>query len=77
MLFSKEYVAYLARELTKKLVSGEFIESKEIPEVTARVQTALHDELATASTTRYARFWIPTRKTCGAPAPTTRRCSRR
>jgi hypothetical protein len=46
MLFSKEYVAYLARELTKKLVSGEFIESKEIPEVTARVQTALHDELA-------------------------------
>jgi hypothetical protein len=26
MLFSKEYVGYLAKQLTKKLVSGEFIE---------------------------------------------------
>jgi len=27
MLFSKEYVGYLARELTKKLISGDFIET--------------------------------------------------
>jgi hypothetical protein len=45
MLFSKEYVAYLAREVTKKLTSGEFIETKEIPELTARVQSAIQDEL--------------------------------
>ena len=45
MLFSKEYVSYLAREVTKKLASGEFIETKEIPELTARVQNAIQDEL--------------------------------
>ena len=27
MLFSKEYVGYLAREVTKKLIEGEFIET--------------------------------------------------
>ena len=31
MLFSKEYVGYLARELTKKLITGEFIETKMRP----------------------------------------------
>jgi hypothetical protein len=29
MLLSKEYVGYLARELTKKLLAGEFIETKD------------------------------------------------
>ena len=45
MLFSKEYVAYLAREVTNKLVAGEFIETKQLPEIAARVHTALFDEL--------------------------------
>jgi hypothetical protein len=45
MLFSKEYVAYLARELTKKLIAGEFIESSQVPELTIRVHSALYDEL--------------------------------
>src|SRR5436305_1235874 len=34
MLLSKEYVSYLARELTKKLLAGEFIETKDLPGVT-------------------------------------------
>jgi hypothetical protein len=46
MLFSKEYVGYLARELTKKLLSGEFIETKSVPAVTERVNATLVDELA-------------------------------
>ena len=46
MLLSKEYVGYLARELTKKLLSGEFIESEQVPAVTEKVHSALLDELS-------------------------------
>jgi hypothetical protein len=46
MLFSKEYVGYLAREVTKKLVAGKFIETTALPGVTERVNTALVDELS-------------------------------
>jgi len=46
MLFSKEYVGYLAREITKKLLAGEFIETKEQPAVTERVHTSLLEELS-------------------------------
>jgi len=45
MLLSKEYVGYLARELTKKLVSGEFVETSALPAVTEKVHAALLDEL--------------------------------
>lgn len=45
MLFSKEYVGYLARELTKKLIAGELIETKNVPVVSERVHTALLDEM--------------------------------
>src|SRR5437588_2967866 len=45
MLFSKEYVGYLAREVTKKLIAGKFIETDAVPAVTARVNAALVDEL--------------------------------
>ncbi len=45
MHFSKEYVGYLAREISKKLVKGEFIETKNLPTVTERVHSALLDEL--------------------------------
>jgi hypothetical protein len=46
MLLSKEYVGYLAREVSKKLLSGEFIESDEVPAVTEKVHSALLDELS-------------------------------
>jgi hypothetical protein len=46
MLLSKEYVGYLAREVTKKLIAGKFIETEAVPVVTARVNAALVDELS-------------------------------
>ena len=46
MLFSKEYVGYLAREVTKKLIAGKFIETSAVPAVTVRVNAALVDELS-------------------------------
>ena len=45
MLLSKEYVSYLAREVTKKLVAGEFIETKVLAKVTERVHSALLEEM--------------------------------
>ena len=45
MLLSKEYVSYLAREVAKKLVAGEFVETKELPKVTERVHAALLEEM--------------------------------
>ena len=45
MLFSKDYVGYLAREVTKKLIEGEFIETPNVQEVRERVNAALLDEL--------------------------------
>jgi len=46
MLFSKEYVGYLAREVTGKLIEGEFIETPDKSAVTQAVHAALLDELA-------------------------------
>jgi hypothetical protein len=46
MLFSKEYVGYLAREVTKKLLAGELIETKDTAAVNQRVHTALLEELS-------------------------------
>ncbi|HKD84074.1 MAG TPA: DUF507 family protein [Terriglobales bacterium] len=45
MLFSKEYVGYLAREITDKLISGEFIETADKNAVRERVGAALLEEL--------------------------------
>lgn len=45
MLFSKEYVGYLARQVTQKLIAGEFIEAKNVSETSAALNTALLDEL--------------------------------
>jgi Protein of unknown function (DUF507) len=45
MLLSKEYVGYLAREITNKLVEGEFIETPNKAAVAERVNAALLDEL--------------------------------
>lgn len=46
MLLSKEYVGYLARELTKKLIAGEFIETEKVAATTEKVHAALLDELS-------------------------------
>ncbi len=46
MLFSKDYVGYLAREVTKKLIEGEFIETPDRAGATERVNAAMLDELA-------------------------------
>ncbi len=46
MLFSKEYVGYLSRQLTKKLISGEFIETHEVKAVEDRVYQAIFEELS-------------------------------
>jgi hypothetical protein len=45
MLLSKEYVNYLGRELTKRLIAGKLIETAAVPVVTERVHAALLDEL--------------------------------
>ena len=46
MLVSKEFVAYMAREIVKKLTAGQFIETKEVATVTDRVNAALLEELS-------------------------------
>jgi hypothetical protein len=46
MLFSKEYVGYLAREVTKKLIAGKLIETAAVPLVNERVHGALLEELS-------------------------------
>ena len=45
MHLSKEYVGYLAREISKKLIKGEFIKTENLPAVTERVHSALLEEL--------------------------------
>ena len=45
MLFSKEYVGYLSRQLTKKLIEGEFIETQHDAPVIERVHSALLEEI--------------------------------
>ncbi|HWZ46174.1 MAG TPA: DUF507 family protein [Candidatus Saccharimonadales bacterium] len=45
MLLSKEYVGYLARQVTQKLMKGEFIETKSVPVVAEKLNAALLEEL--------------------------------
>jgi hypothetical protein len=45
MIFSKEYVGYLARQVTQKLIAGNFIETKEPPAVSAALNAAILEEL--------------------------------
>ena len=45
MLFSKEYVGYLARGVTNKLIAGEFIEAPDKQAVNDRIHAALLEEL--------------------------------
>jgi hypothetical protein len=45
MLLSREYVGYLARQVTQKLAAGEFIESNDLRSVTEAVNNAILEEL--------------------------------
>ena len=46
MLLSKEYVGHLAREITKRLLAGEFVATKQVPAMGEKVHAALLDELS-------------------------------
>lgn len=46
MLLSKEYVAYLARELSKRLIAGEVIETKNPAAVSEKVHASMLDEFS-------------------------------
>jgi hypothetical protein len=46
MLLSKEYVGYLARQVTKKLIAGGLIETKAVPAVAERVHASMLEELS-------------------------------
>ena len=45
MLVSKEYVGYLARQVTKKLVAGEFIETRNLNATMDRVHAGILEEM--------------------------------
>ncbi len=45
MIFSKEYVGYLAREVSNKLIAGEFIDAPDKQAVTERLHAAILEEL--------------------------------
>ncbi len=46
MLFSKEYVSYLAREVSKKLIASGLIETKAPAALTEKIHASLLEELA-------------------------------
>ena len=46
MIFSKEYVGYLAKQITNKLIASEFIETAEPQVVIDRLNAAMVDELS-------------------------------
>jgi hypothetical protein len=46
MLLSKEYVGYLAREVTKKLIAGGLIETNALAAVTEKAHAAILDEFS-------------------------------
>ena len=46
MIFSKEYVGYLARQVVRKLQDGHFIQTSEPGKVTEQVQSSMIEELS-------------------------------
>ena len=46
MLFSKEYVGYLARQVTRRLAEHHFIQSREIGKVAEAMESNLLEELS-------------------------------
>ena len=46
MIFSKEYVGYLGKEVTKRLIAAQMIETSNPAATTERVHAALLDEMS-------------------------------
>jgi len=46
MLLAREYVTYMSREIVKRLISGEFIETRAAAALTDQVRQAVAGELA-------------------------------
>lgn len=46
MLLAREYVTFMSREIVKRLISGEFIESRAAEALTEQVRQAVAGELA-------------------------------
>jgi hypothetical protein len=46
MIYSKEYVGYLARQIVRRLKEGEFIDAPNTNVVVEKVNAAMQDELA-------------------------------
>jgi len=46
MIFSREYVGYLARQTVKQLVDAKMIRTEKLPVVQERVQAGLQEELS-------------------------------
>ena len=46
MIFSKEYVGYLARQTVRHLIEAKMIHTEKLPVVTERVNNGLLDELS-------------------------------
>jgi hypothetical protein len=46
MIFSKEYIQYLGREVTKRLVESEMIETSNQPLVAERIAANLQEEMS-------------------------------
>jgi hypothetical protein len=46
MLLARDYVGYMATEIVKRLVEGNVIETKVIPEVALRIRQRMNEELA-------------------------------
>lgn len=46
MIFSREYVGYLARHATKQLIDAKMIQTTKVPVVQERVYNALLEELS-------------------------------
>lgn len=46
MLLSRDYVAHMAKEVVKRLVAAEMIETKAVDAVTQRVRHGMADELS-------------------------------
>jgi len=46
MILSKEYVAYMARQVTKQLLKGDFIEAPDEAALLQRVHSALLEEMS-------------------------------
>jgi hypothetical protein len=46
MVLSREYVNYLARQIAKRLIVGQFVEAKDVNALAERIDKSLHEELS-------------------------------